>query len=176
MLILYFICCILQPICLPVPEMITVVWGLNELGAVPSFVFGVLGTVMGTGLMYQFACKASDWIITKLHYEDKIACFERYIRHYQILIVALLFVVPILPDEIIGIGAPLVGISFSKYMILAAISKTVSVGMITFSEQIGRAFSINKWQVIIIELGILMIISKAIRLIEHRKLFNENGV
>ncbi|MDO5292940.1 MAG: VTT domain-containing protein [bacterium] len=173
MFILYFIVCLLQPICLPVPELVTVVWGMQTLGAVPSFIIGVIGMVLGVSIMYHMSNKVSKVMIEKFHYKNGLELFQHYVNRYDILFVGLLFVVPILPDEIIGLGAPLAGISYPKFLLVAIISKAVSIGMVSFSEQIGSICSLQGWQIIMLELGMLLLISKGIRYADYKKSLKE---
>lgn len=49
--VVYFILCVLQPICLPIPEMVTVLWGSVEIGPIKSFILGVVGAILGIGVM-----------------------------------------------------------------------------------------------------------------------------
>lgn len=174
MLALYFILCILQPICLPVPELVTIVWGSNTVGDVYAFIFGVIGTVLGIVIMYFSSRKASDWIVQKFHYKDGLEAFKSYVSHFQIYIIGLLFVVPILPDEIICIGVCIIGISFSKFITIAIFAKITSIGMIAFSEQIGSVFCLDKWQIIMVELGVLLLIARIFKYIDCCKSVEEN--
>ncbi|MDO5520311.1 MAG: VTT domain-containing protein [bacterium] len=173
MLIIYFIVCVLQPICLPIPELITVVWGMQTVGAMPSFIVGLIGMVLGISIMYNMSNKASQWFIEKFHYKNGLELFQHYVSQYEVLFIGLLFIVPILPDEIIALGAPVVGISFPKFILIAMVSKVVSIGMISFSEQIGSFCSLQGWQIIMLELGILLLISKGIRYVDYKKLRKE---
>lgn len=157
---IYFLLCVLQPICLPIPEMVTVLWGSVEIGPMKSFVLGVLGAIIGIGIMYWITKRGSHWVIAKFKCEEKIEIFQNYVRKYQIYIVGILFIVPILPDEIICLGAPLVGIPFPMFMVIAILSKIVSVGMIAFSEEIAAVFSISRMELIMIELVILFVVAR----------------
>lgn len=165
----YFILCVLQPIFLPIPEMVTVLWGSVEIGPIKSFILGVIGAIIGIGVMYWIAKKGSIFLIHKMKCEKKVALFQEYVRNYKLYIIGILFIVPILPDEIICIGSPLVGIKYSVFMWIAAISKIISVGMIAFSEQIARMWSLSRVELILIELAVLFIIAKLYTRREKRR-------
>lgn len=165
--LVYFILCVLQPICLPIPEIVTVLWGSVEIGAVKSFFLGATGAIIGIAVMYFIARKGSDFLIHKLKCEKKILIFQEYVRKYKIYIIGILFIVPILPDEIICIGSPLVGIKYSVFMGIAVISKVISVGMIAFSEEIARVCSLSRAELILFELIILFVIAKIYTRREH---------
>lgn len=157
---IYFLLCVIQPIFLPIPEMVTVLWGSVEIGPIKSFVLGVIGAIIGISIMYWVTKKGSHWMIARFKGEEKIEIFQNYVRKYQIYIVGILFIVPILPDEIICLGAPFVGIPFPTFIVIAILSKIVSVGMIAFSEEIAAAFSISRIELIMIELVILFVVAR----------------
>lgn len=159
MISIYFILCLLQPICLLVPEIVTVLWGVERFGPTRSFIVGVIGMVIGIAIMYACSTVIAEWMISKFHYEKYMEIFYSYVKQYHVLIVGVLFVIPILPDEIIGIGAPLVGIGFGQFISIAIFSKIVSVGMISFSSQIASVCALQKWQIIMLELLILYLAS-----------------
>lgn len=155
--LIYFICCILQPICLPLPEMATVLWGSYTIGSKASFRLGVLGTIIGIAIMYSVSKKCSQKIIDRFHCEAKIRKFQHYVERYKVLIIGFFFIVPILPDEIICIGAPLVGIDLGTFLGLGFISKCVSVGMVAFTKEIASVCSLSSMDIIMGELIILFV-------------------
>lgn len=167
--VFYFILCVLQPICLPIPEMVTVLWGSVEIGPIKSFILGVVGAILGISVMYWIAKKGSNFLIRKMKCEKKIAIFQEYVSNYKVYIIGILFIVPILPDEIICIGSPLVGIKFPLFIGIAVISKIISFGMIAFSEPIARVCSLSKGELIIFELVVLFLIAKLYTRREKRR-------
>ena len=155
--LLYFICCIFQPICLPVPEMATVLWGSYTIGSKASFTLGVLGTIIGIAIMYSISNKCSQKIIVRFHCEKKVGKFQHYVERYKVMIIGFFFIVPVLPDEIICIGAPLVGIGKGTFLALGFISKCVSVGMAAFTKEIASVCSLSSMDIIMCELIILFV-------------------
>ena len=61
MKILYFICCVLQPICLPIPEAGTVLWARASFGSFPSFFLGVTGSLIGITMMYWMVKRGTEF-------------------------------------------------------------------------------------------------------------------
>lgn len=168
MKLMYFICCILQPICLPVPEMATVLWGSYSIGAVPSFVIGVIGSVLGIAIMYDLSRKASQKMIAYFKCETKIKKFQHYVERYKVLIIGFFFVVPVLPDEIICIGAPVVGIEFSSFIVLAFLSKCISIGLVSFSKEFASICNLNSIQIVLIELVIMGIAASCFKRVNQK--------
>lgn len=121
--LIYFIVCFLQPIILPIPEPVTIVGGSSLLGPCRAAVIGFCGTTLGIIFMFFISKFASKSIIRKLVNEKKLDKFNEYIQRNYTLIILMLFILPILPDEVICIGAGLAKLNSYKFIIIAAISK-----------------------------------------------------
>ncbi|BCN29391.1 hypothetical protein bsdtb5_06860 [Anaeromicropila herbilytica] len=134
-----------------------------------SFVVGVMGSVIGITLMYMISTRASNWIIQKFKCEKSLNSFYELIENYEIKIIGILFIIPIFPDAIISIGASLMKIKLSWFVIIAIISKIISIGMIVYAKQIGQIVSMGRWQIILIELFIVNIISCLFKLCNRSK-------
>lgn len=83
----------------------------------------------------------------------------------------MLFVIPVIPDEIICIGASLGSIKFKFIFPIALFAKTISIGMVTYSEFISKFLKISQFNLIVVEI-ILMLFAAFIYKImkkEHRK-------
>ena len=78
---------------------------------------------------------------------------------YPILTTGLLFAIPVIPDEIICIGSALGNIKLSVMLPIAFFSKIISIGMITYSKAIVDIFVLKQWEVIVIEILIMFIVS-----------------
>ena len=64
---------------------------------------------------------------------------------------SILFVIPVLPDEIVCIGAAIIGISYWHLLLIAVPAKLISISMISYSDFIGSVLGITKMQVIVFE-------------------------
>ena len=166
--ILYFICCILQPICLPVPEMATVLWGTMMIGSEWTLLLGVLGSTIGIVLMYTIAAYGVAYLMQNEKLQHSITQFQYYIQEYCFLVIGLLFVIPVLPDEVICIGGALTGIDFKKFIAVAFLSKFVSIGIVAYANLIAEVCSLNRTQIICIEV-ILLLIAAQIFKVRHRQ-------
>lgn len=121
--LIYFIICFLQPIILPFPEPVTIVGGSSFLGPLRASIIGFSGTTLGIIVMFFIAKFASINIINKIVNEKKLDKFNKYIEKNDTLIILVLFILPILPDEVICIGAGLAKLNSYKFIVIAALSK-----------------------------------------------------
>lgn len=167
--IIYFILCVLQPICLPVPELTTYLFGEKTIGSMASFLIGLLGVMIGISIMYFISYKMSNYIINKKNYREKITKLAEYVKKYRILIIGFLFIIPVLPDEIICIGSPIIGINFLLFIIIAFISKAITIASLVFSNKIGLFFGLNQTTIIIIEILLCIITTIIFNFIDKKR-------
>lgn len=169
-MILYFLLCFIQPICLPIPEAATVLAGTLVIGEFASLLLGVIGLVMGITVMFFLTRKIGErFLHSKMVSYKSVVKYLEYAKQNPILITGVLFVIPALPDEVIVVGASLSGIPFKILLPIAIITKTVSVGMIAYAEQISSFLPLTRWQLLAVELFIVFIVAAIFRLIKKRK-------
>lgn len=167
--IVFFLLCILQPICLPVPEATTILTGTVKLGAHSAFFIGITGIMIGIVFMYQITHFLSKKYLKKIKQSPKFKAYQHYMSKYPFLTTGLLFAIPVIPDEIICIGSALGNIKLSIMLPIAFFSKIISIGMITYSKNIADVLSIKQWQVILIEIATMLIASLIYQRINNKK-------
>ncbi len=133
---IYFLICFLQPIILPLPEPVTIMAGSLAFGPFQGAIIGFSGTILGIGTMFIFSRFASKTIMNKIFDEEKIEKFNMYIQKNETLVILMLFIVPILPDEIICAGAGLMKFNGYKFFSVAIISKLITTFSLSYSLQI----------------------------------------
>ena len=167
--LIFFICCILQPICLPVPEATTILTGTLQLGPTKTFAIGITGIMIGIVFMYQITHYLSKKYLRKLKKSPKFKAYQHYMSKYPVLTTGLLFAIPIIPDEIICIGSALGNIKLSIMLPIAFFSKVISIGMITYSKKIADILLLQQWHVILIEIVIMIIASIIYQKVNEKK-------
>ena len=161
--IIYFMICFLQPIILPLPEPVTIMGGSTILGPLKGATIGFSGTILGIIVMFFIAKFARRSIINKIVDDEKLDKFNIYIQKNETLIILMLFILPILPDEVICIGAGLAKMNSYKFIGIAAISKLVT------SISLAYSLELIKFNGNFIAISILLIIGTII--IKKIKLF-----
>ncbi len=157
MIALYFLGCLLRPICLPVPETLLVLWGSRQVSQPLALAAGIAG-------MYLISSKVSEWIVKRLNCRKALEGFQDYIAYYKTKMIAVLFIIPVFPDIIISIGAAVSKISLPVFVFIAIMAKSVSIGMIVYSGEIAHFLCLEKWQVILTELFLVNIISSVFKI------------
>lgn len=131
--IIYFLICFLQPIVLPLPEPVTIMAGSSILGQQYGAIIGFLGSFLGIITMFYISKFLGSSIINKLIDQKKLEKFNKFIQKNDILIVLALFILPILPDEVICVGSGLAGINAYKFIPIAAIGKLITSVSLSYS-------------------------------------------
>lgn len=133
---MYFIICFLQPIVLPLPEPVTITTGNVVFGKSTGFILGFLGTVLGIATMFIISRTANKILKLNIINSKNLESYNKLVRKNETLILILLFIFPILTDEIICIGAGLSLIEFRKFLSIAIFSKFFTIGLYSVSSGI----------------------------------------
>lgn len=163
--------CILQPICLPLPEASTILMGTKALGANITFVIGLIGIMIGIILMYKLSFFLSEKYLTNFKKSSKYKTYQKLVATNPFLTTGILFAIPILPDEIVCVGSAIAGVSLKFLLPIAAFAKSISVGMITYSAEIAEMFSIQQWQIIAIEIILMFVFALIYSRIKKTNIF-----
>lgn len=167
---IYFIVSFLQPIILPLPEPVTIIAGSSVLGMFNGAFFGFLGTLLGIITMYFFVRVTGTKFIDKFINNQYIERFNKYIKRNELIVVLFLFILPILPDEAICIGAGLTNINPYKFISIATIAKLLTSFSLSYS------FSIIKPNIMacIIILILILLMRKMFTFIKNKSIFRVN--
>lgn len=154
-MLIYFFVCFLQPIVLPLPEPVTVMAGSLVFGRFNGAIIAFVGTVLGIISMFLFSRYASQKLIKNIISKDKLQKFNHYIKKNETLIILLLFILPILPDEVICVGTGITKINGYKFIIIAIISKLITSFTLSYSIEL---FNFKPISIIIIVLTVISFI------------------
>lgn len=155
----FFLLCVIQEICLPVPEVSTILYGMSSIGPVFTFILGIIGLELGIIIMYFIVSAFKNKYLKKYESNKNYKKYQHYMSKNPFLTTGILFAIPVLPDEIIIVGSIFANIPLKILIILASISKTLSVGSIAFSEKIANIFSVSQWQVIVFTVLLMILLS-----------------
>lgn len=166
--IIYFILCFIQPIILPTPEVASVMGASIALGSLKAFTIGLTGTVFGIIFMYFISKKLGEKFINRLVNEKQLERYKKYIQRNELLLTWVMFIFPVLPDEIVCVGAGIVGINFKTFIIIAILSKTITVFSYAYSIQIAEVLNISRGEFVLIGCIILIFALLISRLIKTK--------
>lgn len=167
---LYIIACFLQPICWPLPEVATVLLGVNALGSMKAFIIGYIFILLGIVFMYKITFYLSEKFLKKFKNGKKFKKYQKFIKKNEVLTTGILFILPILPDEVICIGSAILGIKFKIFFIVAIFAKFIAIAAYAFSGEIALLFGFNQVIIILLELIIIIIVSYVYNLKKEKKI------
>ena len=159
----YFLTCVLLPICVPVPETAVVLWGTGLMGSLGAFFLGVTGSVLGLAIMYSLSSLIANRISRGKKEQRQLAWLRQLTGRYRFWILGILLIVPLVSDEILCAGSVFLKISLPQFLKIGIIAKIISIGMIAFSGFLGGLCGLGRWQMIAGELLLMLLASAALQ-------------
>ena len=155
---IFFFISFAQPILLPIPEAVTIPGASAVFGPAAAAAIAFLGTMLGIATMFFAARYGGRKFISKLIKEEQLIKYQKYVSNNETVIMFLLFVIPILPDEIICVGAGIGQVSPKRFFMVASVSKFITAILLAYSLQFAEMFSITGSQLMIAFSAIILII------------------
>ncbi|MFE5429993.1 TVP38/TMEM64 family protein [Peribacillus simplex] len=146
--LLFLLICFLQPIILPLPEALTVPAGSAVFGSFTATYLSFFGTISGIAVMFLIARSGGQKLALRLVKEKHLQSYQKYMQKNETAILFLLFVIPILPDEIICLGSGISGVSFSRFILIASLSKLMTASSLSYSVELAKALSMTGQELI----------------------------
>ncbi|WHY96947.1 TVP38/TMEM64 family protein [Peribacillus simplex] len=146
--LLFLLICFLQPIVLPLPEALTVPAGSAVFGSFTATYLSFFGTISGIAVMFLIARIGGQKLALRLVKEKHLQSYQKYMQKNETAILFLLFIIPILPDEIICLGSGIGGVSFSRFILIASLSKLMTASSLSYSVELAKALSLTGQELI----------------------------
>ncbi len=131
--IIYIVFSFLQVVILPVPGSVTVAAGVLLFGwfqcAVYSFIGILLGSVAAFAIGRLIGYKAVCWIVGK----DDLDKWLKKIKGKDYLILSLMFLLPLFPDDILCFVAGLSSMTWSYFLVMITITRLISCFTVSLS-------------------------------------------
>jgi uncharacterized membrane protein YdjX (TVP38/TMEM64 family) len=124
--ILFFFICFFQPIALPLPEAVTIVAGSVVFGPMMTFIIAYVGTVCGMLVMFQLVRLGRRHLFEGGKTVSLLHKYDQMIDRHGVVFIIALCILPLLPDEIICIGAGMSRLPFLPYLIIVLICKCLT--------------------------------------------------
>lgn len=159
----YFLFCVLLPVCIPVPEAAVVLWGSRQIGSLCAFSLGVAGSVLGLAIMHTLSSMIADRILKGKKERRQLEWLRQLTGRYSSQILGVLLIVPLVSDEVLCAGSALFKIPLSRFLKIGIIAKTISVGMVAFSGSLGAIWGLERWQILAAELFVMSLASMGLQ-------------
>lgn len=131
--VIYIIFCFLQVVLLPVPGSVAVAAGVAMFGPLKCIIFSFIGIVLGSVAAFAvgrwIGYKAVCWIAGK----DDIDKWLNKIKGKDYLILSIMFLLPMFPDDILCFVAGLSSMTWPFFLIMIIITRALSVASTAYS-------------------------------------------
>ncbi|ABR49406.1 SNARE associated Golgi protein [Alkaliphilus metalliredigens QYMF] len=166
----YLLIAFIQPILLFTPEMVTITGGSLALGPFKGFIIGYLGILSGIITMYFMGRYAQQIIVKRVGKEELFDKYTRLVEKNGEVIIGLLFILPVLPDNIICAGAGASKVSFKRFVFIAAVAKLITTFVYAYSMELVNILPITELQLFVGQLVIVITVVLINHLVKRRKL------
>lgn len=155
---IYFLICFFHPIALPIPEAVAVLAASSVFGSFYGFIIDFVGLFLGNATMFFLARYGGIKVVNRFIKTKHLSKYNNYVKKNETLFITILLIVPILPDEIVSVGAGITRVSTKKYLFIVGISKLVTSFLLAYSIKLKGLLSLSTAQIILlISLTILII-------------------
>lgn len=172
---IFFFISFAQPILLPIPEVVTIPGASAVFGPTVAAAIAFPGTLLGISAMFFAARYGGRKFISKFIKEQQLEKYQQYVSKNETLIMFLLFIIPILPDEIICVGAGIGQVSPKRFLLIASISKFLTATVLAYSVELTVRLSLTAPQLMFGFSAIVMILF-GITAISKKFLSKERGM
>lgn len=160
--LIYIIFSFLQVVVLPVPGSITVAAGVALFGALKCAFYSLIGILFGSIVAFAIGrfigYKAVCWIVGK----EDLDKWLKKIRGKDYLILSLMFLLPMFPDDVLCFIAGLSSMTWVYFLIMITITRVISCFTVSYSLDL---IPFNTWWGILIWLIIIALVALAFYLV-----------
>ncbi|WP_158095061.1 TVP38/TMEM64 family protein [Gottfriedia luciferensis] len=147
---IYFFICFFHPIALPIPEAITVLAASAVFGSFYGFIIDFVGIFLGNATMFFLARYGGLKVVNRFIKTKHLSKYNEYVKKNETLFMTILLIIPILPDEIVSVGAGISEVKAKKYLFIVGISKLITSFLIAYSIKLRELLSLSTNQIMIL--------------------------
>jgi uncharacterized membrane protein YdjX (TVP38/TMEM64 family) len=129
----FFLAQAAQVIVVPIPGTLFPPVGALAFGPWPALGLSLAGMALGSAIVFLVARRWGRPLATRLVGEDLIHRYENLMTARGGLLIWLVFLIPLLPDDAICALAGLSGIPFRRFMVIAVVGRVPAVAMGVFT-------------------------------------------
>ncbi len=131
--ILYILLQYLQVILLPIPSIVSTVAGLALFGAFKTMIFSLIGILLGSITAFfigrRLGYKAVSWIVG----EDTLRKWRKKLKGKDNLILTIMFILPLFPDDVLCFVAGLSSMSNRYFLAMIVFARVIGIAGTCYS-------------------------------------------
>lgn len=140
--IIYILFCFLQVVLLPVPGSIAVAVGVAMFGPLKCALYAFIGIFLGSVAAFAvgrwIGYRAVCWIVGK----DTLDKWQKKLKGKDYLILTLMFLLPMFPDDVLCFVAGLSSMTWVFYLVMVFLTRALSVFSTAYSFEL---IPFNTW-------------------------------
>lgn len=153
---IYISFCFLQVVLLPVPGSVAVAVGVAMFGPLKCAVYSFIGIIIGSVIAFAvgrwIGYKAVCWIVGK----ESLDKWLKKLKGKDYLILSLMFLLPLFPDDILCFVAGLSSMTWGYYIVMIIITRAISIFSTAYSFEL---IPFTTWWGILIWVSLIALIA-----------------
>lgn len=131
--ILYMVLQYLQVIVLPIPSVVSTLAGVALFGATKAMLYSLIGIILGSFSAFFIGRKLGNKAVAWMVGEDNLKKWQKKLKGKDNLILTLMFLLPIFPDDILCFVAGLSSMSTKYFFFMILISRALAISLTCYS-------------------------------------------
>ncbi len=131
--ILYVLLQFLQVVLLPIPSLVSTLAGIALFGPFQTTVYSFVGIMLGSLLAFyigrRWGQKTVAWAIGK----DTLLKWKRKLKGKDNLLLSIMFILPLFPDDVLCFLAGLSSMSFLYFTVIISVSRLLAIASTCYS-------------------------------------------
>ena len=123
----------LQVVVLPIPSIVSTVAGLALFGPFWTTVFSLIGIILGSVTAFFVGRKLGNKAVAWMVGEDALKKWQTKLKGKDNLVLTVMFVLPLFPDDILCFLAGLSSMSFSYFIVMMTIARVLAISATCYS-------------------------------------------
>lgn len=145
--IFYIVLQYLQVVILPIPSIVSTLAGVALFGAFRTVIYSLIGIILGSLTAFTIGRKLGNKAVSWIVGEETLQKWQKKLKGKDVLVLTLMFLLPLFPDDILCFVAGLSSISFGYFIGMIIISRVLAVTTTCYSINF---IPINTWWGILI--------------------------
>ena len=140
--VVYVVLQYLQVVILPIPSVVSTLAGVALFGPFYTVLYSLIGILLGSATAFfigrKLGYKAAAWMVG----EDTLNQWQRKLKGKDNLVLTLMFLLPVFPDDVLCFIAGLSSMTTKYFFIMIVISRILAVSTTCYSMEL---IPLNEW-------------------------------
>ncbi len=131
--VFYVVLQYLQVVILPIPSIVSTVAGVALFGPFKTTVYSLIGILLGSLTAFFIGRKLGNKAVSWMVGDETIEKWQKKLKGKDHLILTLMFLLPVFPDDILCFVAGLSSMSFAYFTVMIVVSRVLAITATCYS-------------------------------------------